>query len=199
MLVFSNLNLRFNPFGELTSEERCKVAVAEVEHLIAPLKEPGSAVQFLADHGRGKTTHLRLLHQAFQGAPYVKLKENEKVKINKSEVNFIDSFELLSKWERRRLYRSLNSFAFTSHQDLRTELERAGFKVVTCKISCSSTEKLLKIFQKRVEHARRGPGALPLVSKGTVCSLVSRYQDDIRAMENDLYGKFQSLEQIKNV
>ena len=61
-LPFAHLNLRFNPFGEATPEERAKLAVVDIERFAQRLCAPGFAVQFIGEHGRGKSTHLLALH-----------------------------------------------------------------------------------------------------------------------------------------
>jgi len=55
-LPYANINLRFNPFGELNPDERQQLACVDVSGLAQYLSAPRTAVQFLADHGRGKTT-----------------------------------------------------------------------------------------------------------------------------------------------
>ncbi|MEO0592417.1 MAG: hypothetical protein AAFZ38_02455 [Myxococcota bacterium] len=50
---FEQLNLRFNPFGELERESRARVALVEPISL-----ERGRHIQIVAEAGRGKSTHL---------------------------------------------------------------------------------------------------------------------------------------------
>ncbi len=195
-LAFSKLNLRFNPFGELDPAERTQLAVVDVAPLVPILRNSRTAIQFLADHGRGKTTHLLALHAYFPGAPYLKLHSGSRPVLHSAQIHFIDSIEHLNARARRRLYRRSNSIAFTTHIDLSEELDRSGLKLTTVNVSCSNIETLQKIFQKRIEFARRGSGDIPMISKETIRALKSQHQDDIRAIENSLYFQFQTMDAI---
>ena len=55
---YARLNLKFNPFGELTREQRRQVAVAELTNVLDWLSEPRRAVQFVGPCGHG----LSLIH-----------------------------------------------------------------------------------------------------------------------------------------
>lgn len=195
-LAFSNLNLRFNPFGEIDISARGSLAYVDLDDCIEHLKNTRAAIQFFADHGRGKTTHLLALHQHFPKAPYIKLQQGQTPKVPKADLVFIDSLEILKKKDRKRVFRSLNRVVFTSHSDLEAELELAGFQVASRKVSCLDVESLQRIFQLRIEFARRASGDVPIVSKETVKSLVARYHDDIRSMEASLYTRLQQMENI---
>jgi len=199
-LAFESLNLRFNPFGELSGDQWLAASIVDIEHLVAPLRLPNVAVQFLADHGRGKTTHLRKLHQEFSDAPYIKLYIDEKLPVfPKSRLTFIDSFENANKSRRKKIYKKTNSLAFTTHSDLTDELEKRGYKVVTERVSCNSNEKLLNILNTRIEIARNGSGDLPLLNMEKVTQLRENFGDDIRAMQYQLYEEYQLLKEKENV
>lgn len=195
-LAFESLNLRFNPFGELTGEQWLAVSIVEIKHLIEPLKSPSVAVQFLADKGRGKTTHLRKLHQEFPETPIIKLYIDEKVpKFPKSKLTFVDSFENANKSQRKKIYKKTSSMAFTTHSDLTEELEKQGYKVVTERVSCNSDDKLMSILNARIEIARKEPGSLPLLKMETILQLRKHFGDDIRAMQHHLYEEFQHMKE----
>jgi len=51
-------NLLRNPFGELTRQERAELAVVDVAIYLAELQAGRTALHFLGDQGRGKSTHL---------------------------------------------------------------------------------------------------------------------------------------------
>jgi fumarate reductase flavoprotein subunit len=67
-LPFAHLNLRFNPFGELDLHLRADVAVVDLADWPKRLAAGRFAIQFLADCGRGKTTHLLALRRHFPDA-----------------------------------------------------------------------------------------------------------------------------------
>lgn len=157
---YRDLNLAFNPFGELNREERVKLALADVSHWVEWMNKPGHALQLLADHGRGKSTHLMALQPLLNNTPYIQLRSGEKALWQKSSSYCIDSIENLSLWQRWRIYRRYQSIAVTSHLDLSREMQLAGLKVKTLLISTLCTDKLLQIFNRRLNYAR-------IVSRGT--------------------------------
>ena len=198
-LPFSHLNLRFNPFGELNPEQRKQIAVVDIESIIRSLDLPSVAIQFLADHGRGKTTHLLALHKHYPDAEYTKIYTGDNPEFMSQAIRFVDSIENITKKQRRDLYKKSGSIAFTTHTDLSQELERAGFSVINKIISMKNEKTLLQIFRQRIEYARRAEGATPHIDLETVKQLKQRYGDDVRAMESFLYEKLQTLERIENV
>lgn len=198
-LVFSHLNLKFNPFGELNAEQRKQVCVVNIDSIKDSLNQHAVAIQFLADHGRGKTTHLLSLHKHYPETEYIKLYAGDQPVFAQQSCRFVDSIENLSKKNRRLLYNKSGSLACTSHTDLSHELKSAGYQVVT-KIICQSDEEILKqVFNKRIEFSRRNSGEIPLIKNSHIKNLKFRYGDDIRAMEHHLYEKFQCLERIEYV
>ena len=74
---FAHLNLRRNPFGELSLEERGRIAVADLDPLAELLAGPPFVLQVIGDCGRGKTSLLVGLRSRFPAAPYVYFPEEE--------------------------------------------------------------------------------------------------------------------------
>lgn len=198
-LAFSHLNLKFNPFGELNPEQRKQLAVVDIEKIKNILNKPGVAIQFLADHGRGKTTHLLSLHELYPEAKYIKIFSGDKPDFEFHEIYFIDSIENISKKQRNFLYKNSSSIACTTHTDLSRELNRAGYEVVSKRVSLYDENILKKVFNDRIEYSRRGEGDIPVIDLRLINSLKQLYGDDIRSMEHHLYEKFQTLERIDNV
>lgn len=75
-LPWASCNLRRNPFGELTREERAEVAEVDVDRIAGRVAKPHTAVQLIGDCGRGKTTRMLALMNRFPDASYVYLPEN---------------------------------------------------------------------------------------------------------------------------
>jgi hypothetical protein len=63
---YSHLNLRRNPFGEASTEERIPLAVANIEEIRQYFMRPKTAIQLMGEHGRGKTSHLLALKRELQ-------------------------------------------------------------------------------------------------------------------------------------
>lgn len=192
--AFAHLNLTKNPFGDLSRDERAGLVLFDTAPLARELALPRTVVQFVADHGRGKTTRLIALHGAFPDAPYVKLERARRVEVPASEILFVDSFEILGWFGRRRVYGKVDSLAVTTHSDRSREFRRAGFRVVSVKVSEADPYRLLEIFQRRVEAVRRADGPIPEITEALVRELVRRFGDDVRAMEGRLYDRFQALD-----
>ena len=198
-LPFSHIYLRFNPFGELDQQQRVEVAVVDVSKYKYMLNEDGNAIQFLADHGRGKTTHLLYLYQYYSGAEFTQLYPGDKPDMSQRLMRFVDSVENMSKHERMTMYKNTPSLACTTHTDLTKELTAAGYKVLNIIVSLNDTEKIRQVFNRRIEFSRRCKGDIPVINEHIVESLIKQFGDDIRAMEHCLYNKFQNMEKIENV
>ena len=199
-LPYARLNLRRNPFGELDLAARAELAVAEVGELVRLLKAPGQVVQLLGEGGRGKTTLLLAIRARFPGTPYVKILEGERPRIPKSHPLFLDDVQLLSPRQRRRLFRRPVSFAVVTHVDLSVELERLGLRVTSVwPARLLDAEALERVFNRRVEAARRGPGPVPWVSRDTVKKLIQEHGEDVRAMELVLYEGIQRMREVGHV
>ena len=80
-LPFSHLNLRRNPFGELTAAERTRLAIVEFDAALQHLKSPRSVVQVVGEKGYGKTTHLLALAAQFSEHAYVHIPEGQRATI----------------------------------------------------------------------------------------------------------------------
>jgi len=199
-LPFAELNLRRNPFGELEAAERAAVAVVEVDRLVRRLEQPGYAVQFIGEKGRGKTTHLLAIWRHFPQAVYVHVGEHERPRIPHGRPLLIDEIQRLSRWHRRRIFRRRVPLAIGTHEDLGGELRRAGFEVQTVRpAEALDGKRLCRMLNRRVERARRGPGPLPQISLQTAQAMLDHSGDDLRAIEFCLYDLFQDLAGIQDV
>jgi hypothetical protein len=199
-LAFSHLNLCRNPFGELDLPERQGIAVTHATDFVDSLALPGFALQFIGDKGRGKTSNLLALRRCFPSAPYVHIGEGETPGIPRGIPLFIDEAQRLPWRMRKTLFMRKTSFVLATHRNLGRELRRAGFSVHTLHPGRALTpDDLADMFHRRIEHVRRGPGPVPAIRNRTVRELMTRYGDDVRRMEGDLYERFQSMERMTNV
>lgn len=199
-LPYARLNLRRNPFGELEPEERAELAVTGVEGLAERLRRPGVAVQLLGDSGCGKTTHLLALRRRFLDAPFVKVIQGVRTRVPAGYPVFVDDAHLLPPAQRLRLFRRSASFVLTTHRDLSAELERRGLEpVVVRPAETLDAQRLERLVHLRIEAARRGPGRVPRVPRAAVEELLRRHGDDVRSMEQVLYGAFVDLKECGDV
>jgi hypothetical protein len=193
-LAFESLNLRFNPFGELSRLDRVAVAVVELGDWPQRLTTHKTAIQFLGPHGHGKSTHLLSLHQHFSSSPYTQLYPDFLPTLKRAEIQFVDSFDLLKIKARREVHALSGSLAFTTHVDLSKELNKAGFKVVTQKFEDPPEGLLEEVVRRRMEFARRAPGHLPPITGEHLQQLTHKHGNNIREIESDLYDHIQQLE-----
>ena len=200
-LPFGHLNLRRNPFGELDLSQRARLAVVEIDRFVRRLKRPGFAVQFTGEKGRGKTTHLLAIMRRFPEAAYVHVGENERPpRIPLGQPLLIDEVQRLPRWRRRRAFRKSVSLALGTHQDLKSELTGAAFEVETVEVGDRlNARRLRQMLNRRIDWARRGPGAVPRITVETAQAMIGRFGDDVRAIEWYLYELFQGLRRIGNV
>jgi len=199
-LPYNHLNLKQNPFGELDFTELQALTTVDAYSVVKKLMEPGFAVQYIGKKGRGKTSNLLALHRFFPSSPYVRVKMKGKNGIPPGTPLFIDEAQNLSLWRRLRLFNRNRSYVIGTHEDLGKELKAKGLDFQSIYPGKNlNVAKLARIFQIRIEHARRGPGPVPQIKYGTIQELMDKYHDDLRSMEDELYERFQSLERIQDV
>lgn len=199
-LPYAHLNLKHNPFGELTEAERVSLAVVCVDEVVALLSDPRQTVQFVGEKGHGKTTHLLKIREAFPGCGYVHIPEGERRPVPNGDPVLIDEAQRLTYWQRKSVFREQRSLVLGTHRDFQTELERAG-RVVTTIAACGRTSltRLRQIVNDRIQFARRGPGPVPAVSDQALKKLLQTQGADIRSMLQILYDRLQTMETVQQL
>ncbi len=191
-LAFARLNLRRNPFGEMNPEARASLAVVDLGDIAERIQRPGNAVQFLAPHGRGKTTHLLALRRQVPSLEFQRIVADGVPEFEGERTRLIDSFDKLGRRQRKLAYRSSTSLAVTTHIDLAEEFHRAGYQVTTRVVRTVDAGTLAEIFRQRIEWVRRDSGPVPTVSPCQIAHLMRAFGTDVRAMEAELYTWFES-------
>lgn len=198
--AYAHLNLRINPFGELPAAVRGELAVVDTAPLVASLRRPRTAIQLVGHCGRGKSTHLLALHHAMPDASYTRLWTDRTVPTGlSSPILLIDEIDAVWIWQRAKLMRRATSVAIAVHADRSLELRALGFQVQAVHVRSTSRDRLRQIVDRRIEHARLGPGPVPSVSDATLDTLIARHGDHVRAMEGPLYNAIQNLTEIGHV
>lgn len=203
-LPYEHLNLRHNPFGEMDPDRRADLAVVDIDEIVSQLRSPRFAVQFLGDCGRGKTTHLLAIRASFAGAPYKHIAEGQRVgELPEAQAGvpiFLDELQRLPRSLRRKLPAGKNPLAVGTHKDFRRALVRAGYEVRTVRpAGLLDAARIKRIFERRIEHARRSPGAVPAIRGKTIADLLRRYGSNVRGMEHEMYERFQKLQGVCDV
>jgi hypothetical protein len=190
-LPFEALNLRWNPFGEPSREDRAVLAVTDVE-VWSRWLEGRVALQLLGDSGHGKTTHLLALGRLRPEACFLRAEEEQR-DWPEASLLLVDEIQLAPRRRRRQLFRRGLPLALGTHDDLTRELERHDYRVETVRLEGLTLERLLEICRRRLEWARLGPGPIPSLGEAAARCLLARHGDDVRSIEDDLYDQVQGL------
>ena len=195
---YARLNLKFNPFGELTREQRRQVAVAELTNVLDWLSEPRRAVQFVGPCGHGKSSHLHALARQRKDSLYVRA-DRESGPVADTPLLLMDEADASWPWTRWARYRRAQQLALALHRPRTTELRAFGFDVLTIHVASAAPDRLRRIFDARSELARRQPGPVPRVPAAVVRQLVDLHGANVRAMEHQLYDAVERLEEVGDV
>ncbi len=200
-LPFFHLNLRRNPFGELTAAERTRLAIVECDVALQHLKSPRSVIQIIGEKGYGKTTHLLALAAQFAGHAYVHIPEGQPVAIpEKGEPLFIDEAQRMTFMQRWQTFRSQRRLILGTHTDFEQALRQSGRQVLTIAADqFTDSSRVQNLLNARIEFTRREAGPVPKISQATAAELFRQFGSDIRSIEHSMYLTFQQLRNIQDV
>ncbi len=193
-LPFEHLNLRRNPFGSVPEADRPQLAVVDLGGLIEHLRERNTAVEFVGERGRGKSTHLLMLHRRFPDHPKLYACREQSVDVPDDSFPFIDEFQRVEPPKRSRFYRRAGRLVVGTHRSFADELEAHGFNVHTVHPGTDDPDRLKTIIDRRIEWARRDEGPVPELPVSEIRKLSARFGTDLRSMFDHLYDVFQQLE-----
>ena len=195
-LPYSHLNLRRNPFGEFSVEERVALADVDVGQFDALLTDPTTALQFVGEKGYGKTTHLLAIRGRFAEAGYVHIAEGQRASIPVGCPLLIDEAQRLTWWQQWCVFRGRMPLVLGTHRDFTSLLLRAGRSVRTIAVrDCMDPPRLSRLLNARIGWVRRADGPLPRVRVETAAQLLQQFGPDIRSIEHELYAVFQNMNQ----
>ncbi len=200
-LPFLHLNLRRNPFGELTTAERTELAMVECEVALQHLKSPRSVVQVIGERGYGKTKHLLALAAEFAENDYVHIPEGLHVPIpQKGEPLFVDEAQRMTIMQRWQTFRSKRRLILGTHTNFERALRKSGRQVLTIAADqLTDASRVQNLLNARIEFARREAGPIPKISQSTAAELFRQFRSDIRSIEHSMYLTFQQLGSIRDV
>lgn len=201
-LPFSRWNLRYNPFGELMPSERAAVAVFDARPIALQLLQGQTAIQFIGQCGRGKTTHLLALqrHLAIPAAAAIYLPPlswaapqwwYKTLQLSGAAI-IIDEAQRMPPPVRLALFRRRVPLVLGTHRDLTGPLRRAGYRVFTYAIGPQNDARhVAEVANARLAAARLTAAEVPQLSIEDAQWLVARFGDDLRAIESFLYHQVQ--------
>ena len=197
-LPFAQINLRWNPFRELTIEEWMQLSdVDEVSKYVEQLTDPLTVLQFTGGKGYGKTSHLLAVRAAIPTSVYLHIPEGERRSVPDGSPLLIDEAQRLTWSQRRTVFRERRSLVLGTHRDFEAVLSHCGRRVTTLNVETSvTTDRLHRIFNARISMARRAEGPVPQVSEATAKELRIRFGSNVRRMIHELYLNFQDLREV---
>ena len=199
-LPYSHLNLRRNPFGEFSEEERTVLALVDVDAIITRLNDPHYVVQFIGEKGYGKTTHLLAIRSRLHDAGYVHIPEGERATIPSGRPILIDEAQRLTRWQQFQLFRSNIPLVLGTHRDFDRQLRLAGRVVETIEVQQGNdVERLHRLLNARIQWVRRCDGQVPSITPETADRLRKEFGANIRGILHQLYAVFQNLNEVADV
>lgn len=196
LILNKNIKYNFNPFGGLSVEE--------LEQVINPnhhLKELTTHLQtsnplileLVGRKGRGKTTHLKLLHKKYPESQLFNLNKGtrffEKIINSESPIILIDSIHHLSIRQRLKIYNLPKQIVFSTHHTKWLETRLSHNQFFSCKIKGVSLNSLKEMIRNRVENAAIEVDKIDLNTKA-IEKLITEYGDDYRGILRKLYTNF---------
>lgn len=185
---WNTLGLRWNPFGEMSLEER-------VHTTVSPLALPDvPRVQLLGRGGRGKSTQLLHAWWHTPGALWVYLPPGYTALPEAAAAHtgplFVDEAQRLTHAAQRALWRRESKVVVCTHDDLAA---RAPGPVANLAVA-SAGPALQAVVTARLAWAAVD-GAPPLDCTAWVTALETRFSDDKRRALGVLYAAFQAARQ----
>jgi hypothetical protein len=202
---FAPLGLEWNPFGSVQEGELASLSVSDVplESIIEKLSRTPSegrfAVEFLGPCGHGKSTHLELLHAHFRDMPMTMLRPEEPIPpIPQAGIVFLDESQLLSRWQRWRLFRRPSHFVLGTHESHVAELGARDIEVFHHEVGRLAPEafwtRVTAFVERRLRWAsRRGAPTPPQVPTRILKDIIARHGQHLRAIQDELYDHYQAL------
>lgn len=188
----------FNPFAGVLDQDISKM-ISPIFNLDDLRKEitnsKAKAFQFLGKQGRGKTTHLKYLHQHLSAYPIFHLLKKERVQPiieHPSSVIFIDSIHHLGLNNRIKLFKSDKTIIYTTHWDKKMECLLAHRKMKTIVFKGITADQLQIILNKRLALAAdNNVNNADWFSEKECQLLIHKFGDNFRGIINYLFTQYQ--------
>lgn len=183
--------MKYNPFGQPPDTLRAELAVVEVAPLVEFLRKPGKRViEVVGQSGRGKTTLMRAVREAFAGQQHWwKLESRNWQRPPLATVMWIDEAQRMLWWQRLMVFRHAQTLMLTTHRSLEGPLKRAGFEYRQVCVQGLTAQALSEIIARRI----RWSGHSLTVAPQVVEALLEHYGDDLRAIFDMLYEMFRVM------
>lgn len=193
---FHAWNLRRNPFGQLTREERGHLAVVDrMQQWLEWLKNTRAAIEFVGPCGHGKSTHLLAIMSQLPQAEYVYYPPSgARPALPRSRPALVDEAQRMGYFRRRQMLRGPGPLVIGTHCSLAHLLQKAGFQVLTVDVELPKTAAMVsEMLNRRIEASRWQPH-LPVthIDDAFATRLLDRFGSNVRNIEHFLYEQFQA-------
>lgn len=194
------LNFHFNPFSGVTDRELYQTLVPkyDLEAIAHKIENtPKIIIEFAGKRGRGKTTHLKHLHQVFfptTPLSVIKVKSQYKeLQKQPKKMVFIDGIYHLTLFQRLKIYKAFDKIVLTTHQTRWSEYKITQRIHKSYRFKELDLETLKTIIKKRLDlTVVTVPKEKYILDEAYLRKLLQHYGDDIRSILNTLYKDFQN-------
>jgi len=196
LILNQDLRYQFNPFGNLHDRELYFTLSPRTftDDILKLLNSKFDGIIELAGRkGRGKTSHLRLIHQHFNKFPLLMLQSGSQTTDFPESDNrliFIDSIQHIPIQKRIKLYKHYRTIVLTTHVSRRIEYALARREFRQFRFKGADATQLENIIKRRLQLATRTPPDSIQLNTELIHKLASQYSDDHRSLLNDLYDAF---------
>jgi len=195
IVLNENIHYYHNPFGGVSNDELLYTIQPkyDIETWVTTLKEDTpKIIQFVGKKGRGKTTHLSVLHQYFPDMDIYYLDRiHKKIKSTKTNIVFIDSIHKIPIHKRISLWKKKNiSYIISTHINKALEFKIAGRSYETYYFKGIQLEELKQIIIHRVAIASNITPQEVSIQEKYINELILAFKDDFRGILNFLYDAF---------
>lgn len=197
-ILKESITVTHNPFRGLEAHEVedtivLRKGMEQAQELIQA--ENKGIIELVGPKGRGKTTHLRYLHDQHDQAPIWFLHRDHDARElveGTGSLVFIDSIHHLTLWQRIRVYQAYEKVVLTTHQARGWEYRLAQRPYHRFRFKGIEVALLQDILYRRLRLAALDPIAPSDIRQEAVKGLIRRFGDDYRAIVNHLYTQVQS-------
>ena len=199
-MEYSTSKFNYNPFAGVAREEVGDIIIPrfDIQPIVEKIKSTDSLlIELVGRQGRGKTTHLMYLQQQVTEFPIYYLKDKTdyygEILNDASDVIFIDSIHHLHIFQRINVFKTKRIVIFTTHYSRKHEYLLARKSYLTIRFRGINKDILKQLVLKRLQQASADEINIS-INDAELEHLISKYNDNYRAIINSLYDKFQTYE-----
>ncbi len=203
---FEHLNLRRNPFGDISDVAReADLVAGPLDAWVEWVRARGHMLAFVGPRGCGKSTRLRASYErvASETDATVQLTgvvDDEPIEWPSADILMVDEAQFVRRSEWRTLERSPpDSLVVASHEELSGVARRFDFQMKTIDCGGADVSRVRQMVRARFDAMRRDDGPIPTVTDDGCEWLVAEYGSDLRASVSHLYEVVQRLERVRSI